>query len=333
MNRKLTTTTVVISLILVFLMMTGIAIYSFRDTLKYKASNELPSDYITGYSNNSTNYDPQNTGKETGQEFIGQKHSELPLNSVAIIYLNSSKQLNIDASYEVRWNIPGISYPVSINAIAQDYGEEYPSYCKVFFGSEIVNPVAGRYFLKIPKDACPGRYKVQVCKYNKENFEASECYKNDDYFTIIDKPGLSCNYPDANTGWGDGLYGCSVGSGQDQQRCYQGSCKTCDGLLAYDQGAEKLGCFYLADPGTSCQQFCGEKGSVADHWEDSKTCDIAKALTGCTSCSTNYGNGYLIPYYDISKNTCYRNLGAGVYYTNNAKPEYSNIQRACVCNY
>lgn len=273
-------------------------------------------------------------GEKTNPEQATSSPDNLnqPVNSV-ILYPNGGEKWERGKSYEIRWNLLEADYPVSIEVIAQDYSEESPNYCQIFFGSDKVDPSSGKFSLGIPDDACLGRYKVQICKYDELNFELSVCYENNDFFRITAEPDTSCTYPNASTDWGDGLYGCPAGSGQNKQRCYQGICKTCAGFLAYDPGAKKFGCWYLANPATSCEEFCGERGSMEGYWTDDQKCTLGKTLTGCINCSTDYENGWWVPYYNIVKNICYRNMGAGTYYSSHWGPDLANLQRMCVCNY
>lgn len=136
-----------------------------------------------------------------------------------------------------------------------------------------------------------------------------------------------------DTDWGDGLYGCETGEGLAKKRCYQGICRICEGLLRYDPGAKKFGCWYLGTPATSCKNFCGEKGCFEDSWTDDNICSTGRALTNCDSCSTEYENGWWVPYYNIPKNTCYHNQGVGTRYSCYWGPNTANIQRICACNY
>lgn len=137
---------------------------------------------------------------------------------------------------------------------------------------------------------------------------------------------------DIITDWGDGLYGCP-GAG----RCYKGRCLSCSGSLIYDKTAQRYGCWYLADPATSCEDYCGKKGcdsvSFENKWGDDADCTVGKKLTGCSKCSSNYENGWWVPYFNISKDTCYYYGGAGIYYTCGRGPESASIRRICACEY
>jgi len=89
-------------------------------------------------------------------------------------------------AYEIIWNSNGLDYPISVKAITEDYGEEQPS-CQEIFGPDNVDPSLGKYYLEIPSDACLARYKIQICKYDEVNFEASICDESDNYFSIAAK--------------------------------------------------------------------------------------------------------------------------------------------------
>lgn len=140
------------------------------------------------------------------------------------------------------------------------------------------------------------------------------------------------------TEWGSGSYKCPSSGNVSGYRCYEGYCKTCGGLLKYDPGAKKIGCWYLASSKLSCDDYCGEKGCVTavpqSKWTDDSSCSIGRSLTGCSKCSNSYEypSGWWVPFYDSSKDTCYRNDG-GIYYTCSAEPQAGELQRMCVCNY
>lgn len=89
-------------------------------------------------------------------------------------------------TYNIEWISNGLDYPISVQAITENYGETNPD-CQVVFGSDDVNPFLGEYSLNIPTDACLGRYKIRICKFDKTNFEKSICDESDNYFQILDQ--------------------------------------------------------------------------------------------------------------------------------------------------
>ncbi|MFH0932035.1 MAG: hypothetical protein V1819_00690 [bacterium] len=246
----------------------------------------------------------------------------------------------------VEWTSNGLEGEVSVKAVAQNIGETKPQ-CQEIFGAEKTEVSVGRINLAVPKDACSGKYKIQICEFNEEVFEKSMCFESDYTFDVADYFCTSSEECDAcqvckngfcqavNTEWGDGLYKCPSQTGGEQQRCFAGKCLGCRGLLLSDRG--NLGCWYLASPGISCENFCKTKGDCADKysedWEDDESCTIGKKLTNCKKCLSNYENGWLVPYYNSANKTCYHYQGAGIGYSCSEKPLFDSIQRMCACNY
>ena len=176
-----------------------------------------------------------------------------------------------------------------------------------------------------PQD-CPRDYSIQGSGYGVDN----ACRTESDCGVCQWCNNGKCT--DISTDWGDGLYGCF-----GEKRCYKGVCISCLGSLIYDKTAQKYGCWYLAGPAMSCDDFCGQKDcdsvSFENKWGDDANCTIGKKITGCDKCSADYENGWWVPYYNISKDTCYYYQGVGVYYSCGWAPESANIRRICACEY
>jgi len=133
----------------------------------------------------------------------------------------------------------------------------------------------------------------------------------------------------------------------ENQRCYEGECKTCEGIVAPD-GLGGVGCWYKGTGAfrETCDNVCsGHGGCVPGDWRDDTECTVMKELLagegGCSSCGeaeTIVGwsyvcdNGAPYIYIDIFGNRLCK------YRCSNKAQSCSEFApgsnpRACICNF